>query len=157
MANKQIVKIADLAQLSHPVDISDDQQIMVRALNLREMMTLFVESRDLFLPLYMAGLDGKVSVEQLAPFLLTAPDVVARIIAMASDDPTSAPVVENNMPATVQLIALSEIWKASVPDKKKAAALFSEVVAMLQKLQEKGDLVAKEQQTISSPTILQPQ
>ena len=31
---KDRVKIADLAQLGRPVDISEDQQIQVRALNL---------------------------------------------------------------------------------------------------------------------------
>ena len=62
---KKTVKIADLAQLSRPVDISDDQQIMVRALNLREMITLFIESRDVFLPLYAAGIEGKTDAETL--------------------------------------------------------------------------------------------
>jgi hypothetical protein len=151
---KKTVKIADLAQLSRPVDISDDQQIMVRALNLREMVKLFVDSREVFLPLYAAGIEGKVDPEQLGPFLMSAPEVVARIIAMASDEPDSALVVEKNMPATVQLIALSEIWKASVPDQKKASLLLSEVTNLLQKLSEKGEALA--QQT-PSQTELQPQ
>jgi len=151
---KQTVKIADLAQLSRPVDISDEQQIMVRALNLREMVDLFVNSREIFLPLYAAGMDGKFSPEELGPFLLTGPAIVAKIIAMASDDPESAPVVEKAMPATVQLIALSEIWKASIPDQKKASQLLSEVTSLLQKLQEKEELKTRQ---LSSPTILQPQ
>lgn len=151
---KQTIKIADLAQLSRPVDVSETQQIMVRPLNLREMVQLFVDSREVFLPLYAAGIEGNVSVEQLAPFLLTAPQVVARVIAMATDEPESAPVVEQNMPATVQLIALSEIWQASVPDKKKASQLLSEVTKVLQKLSEKEELLT---QPASSPTTLQPQ
>ena len=135
---KKIVKIADLAQLSRPVEISEDAQILVRALNLREMITLFMESKDTFLALYAAGLDG-ASAEQLGPFLLTAPELVAKIIALASDDPDSATAVETKMPATVQLIALSEIWRASVPDPKKARELLSEVTALLQKLVVKGE------------------
>lgn len=154
MATKTTIKIADLAQLARPVDISDDQQIMVRALNLKEMLGLFIDSRDLFLPLYAAGIDGNVSAEQLAPFLLTAPEVVAKIIAMASDDPESAPIVETKMPATAQLIALSEIWKASVPDQKKASLLLSEVTKLLQKLNEKGAVGIP---STLSPTSLQPQ
>jgi len=154
MAPKQTVKIADLAQLSRTVDIGDDKQIQVRGLNLREMVTLFVDSRDVFLPLYAAGVDGQVSPDQLGPFLLSAPDMVARIIALASDDPDSAPLVEKNMPATVQLIALSEIWQASVPDQKKAALLLSEVTALLQRLSEKGALVNP---PTPSPTELLPQ
>jgi hypothetical protein len=137
---KQTVKIADLAQLSRPVDISEDQQILVRALNLREIVTLFIESQEIFLPLYAAGLEGKASPEELAPFLLSSPTLVAKIIAMSSDDPESAPVVEQRMPATVQLIALSEIWTASIPDQKKAAQLLSVVTNLLQKLSEKSAL-----------------
>jgi hypothetical protein len=151
---KQTVKIADLAQLGRPVDISETQQIMVRALNLREMVGLFIDSRDVFLPLYAAGIEGNVSTEHLGPFLITAPEMVAKIIAMASDDPESAPVVEKNMPATVQLIALAEIWKASVPDQKKASQLLSEVTKLLQKLSEKD---AERLQQTASQTTLQPQ
>lgn len=154
MALKQTIKIADLAQLGRPVDISDTQQIMVRALNLREMVGLFIESREVFLPLYAAGIEGKIDTEELGPFLLTAPQVVAKIIALATDEPESAGIVEQRMPATVQLIALSEIWKASVPDAKKARELLSEVTTLLQKLQEKGELNPP---TLSSPMSLQPQ
>ena len=151
---KHTIKIADLAQLSRPVDISDTEQIMVRALNLREMVTLFVDAREVFLPLYAAGVEGKVDAEQLAPFLLTAPEVVAKIIAMATDEPESASVVEQKMPATVQLIALSEIWKASVPDAKKARELLSEVTTLLQRLNDKAESATP---VTPSPMILQPQ
>lgn len=154
MASKQVIKIADLAQLSRPVDISDDQQIVVRGLNLREMVTLFMESQEVFLPLYAAGLEGKTDAETLGPFLLTAPEVVAKIIALASDDPSSAPVVEQRMAATVQLIALSEIWKLSVPDQKKASQLLSEVTRLLQRLNERGELQTL---PVSSPMSLRPQ
>lgn len=150
---KKIVKIADLAQLSRPVDISEDEQIMVRALNLREMVELFIDSRDVFLPLYAAGVEGTVNAEGLGPFLLTAPEVVAKIIALASDEPGSTDVIQKRMPATVQLIALSEIWKLSVPDAKKARELLSEVTTLLQKLNEKGELAQK----TASPMSLQAQ
>lgn len=151
---KQTIKIADLAQLSRPVDISDDQQIMVRALNLREMVQLFIESQEVFLPLYAAGLSGDTSIETMAPFLLSSPALIAKIIAMASDDQDSALVIEQRMPATVQLIALSEIWKASVPDQKKASQLLSEVTRVLQKLSEKEEAVIQQR---ASQTALQPQ
>lgn len=154
MANKQIVKIADLAQIGRTVDISDSQQIRVRALNLREMVGLFVDSREAFLPLYAAGIEGRINAEQLGPFLLTAPDVVAKIIAIAMDESESAAIVQQHMPATVQLIALSEIWKLSVPDPKKANLLLSEVTNLLQKLSERDALEA--QKTVSQMS-LQPQ
>jgi len=152
---KQVVKIAELAQLSRPVDISETQQIMVRALNLREMVTLFVESQDVFLPLYAMSLEGKTSsVEAFGPFLLSAPEVVAKIIAMATDEPDTTDIIQTRMPATVQLIALAEIWEASVPDKKKASQLLSEVTKLLQKLSEESE---QEVRRITSQTSLQPQ
>lgn len=154
MAPKKIVKIADLAQLTQTIDISDDQQIVVRALNLREMVGLFIEARDVFLPLYGAGLSGEATVEQLAPFLLSSPELIAKIIAMASDEPESAPHVEKSMAGTVQLIALSEIWKLSVPDQKKASQLLSEVTRQLQKLSVENEKLI---QQMPSPTTLQPQ
>lgn len=147
---KQTVKIADLAQLSRPVDISDTQQILVRALNLREIVTLFIESQDVFLPLYAAGIEGKATPDELAPFLLASPGLVAKIIAMASDDPDSAATVEHMMPATVQLIALSEIWKASIPDQKKASELLSVVTDLLQKLEKRAN--EERQKTLSLQT-----
>ena len=58
---KQVIKIADLAQLGRTVDISDDQSIRVRALNLREMVNLFMDSQEVFLPLYAAGIEGRTS------------------------------------------------------------------------------------------------
>jgi hypothetical protein len=151
---KQVVKIADLAQLTSTVDVSDDKQIVVRALSLREMVKLFVESYDAFMPLYAAGLSGDFSVEKMAPFLLTSPEVVAKIIAMASDEPDSADKVEQHMASTVQLIALAEVWKLSVPDPKKASLLLSEVTRLLQSLSEKEGVLIPPP---VSPMSLQPQ
>ena len=59
--------------------------------------------------------------------------MVAEIIALASDEPESVEAVKK-LPATVQLIALAEVWKASVPDPKKARELLSEVTALLRKV-----------------------
>lgn len=150
---KKTVKLADIVNLSRPVDINDDEQIMVRALTLKEMVTLFIESSDVFMPLYAAGLAETLTVETLGPFLLTAPEVVAKIIALASDEPEQVEATAK-LPATVQLVALVEIWKASVPDPKKASELLSEVMAQLQKLNEK--YVNKLPQTPSPSLSLQP-
>jgi hypothetical protein len=150
---KQTVKIADLVQANQLIDVSDDQQICVRPLNLREMVQLFVDSRDVFLPLYAAGASGTTS-EALAPFLMSSPELVAKIIAIACDEPDSVEAVEQHMPATVQLIALAEIWKLSVPDQKKATLLLSEVTSLLQKLSEKEGFVTP---ATASPMTLQPQ
>jgi hypothetical protein len=150
---KKTVKLKDLAQLSRPVDISDTEQILVRALNLQEMVQLFIDSREDFLQLYSAGLEG-VGPEVLAPFLLSSPKLVATILALASDEPESAAIIQQRMPATVQLIALYEVWKASVPDPKKARELLSEVTALLRKLNSKSAGAVPGTPTTSSPTTL---
>lgn len=149
---KQTIKIADLAQLGADVDVSETQSIHVRALTLKEMVALFVESQEVFLPLFEMGLSNPTP-EQLAPFLLSAPNMVARIIALASDEPDQSETIEAKMPATVQLIALFEVWKASVPDPKKAKELLSEVTALLRKLEKDGK---EAQQTSSQTNLLQP-
>lgn len=149
---KQIVKLASLAQEPTPVDISATQQIMVRALTLREMVQLLIESKDAFLSLYAAGITA--DVESLAPFLLSAPELVAKIIALASDEPDMADKVERGLGGPVQLIALTEIWKVSVPDPKKALELLSEVTALLRNANEKRE---KELQSKDSTMTLQPQ
>ena len=152
---KQVIKIADLAQFNRTVDVSEETQISVRPLNLHEMVQLFIDSRELFLPLYALGVEGKVSMETLSPFLLSAPTMIAKIIAMSADDLDSAPVVEKNMAATVQLIALKEIWQMSIPDQKKASQLLSEVTKLLQRLSEEEEKNKTPQ--ASSPMVLQPQ
>jgi len=63
-------------------------------------------------------------------------------------------IIEQKMAATVQLIALSEIWSISVPDQKKARLLLSEVTNLLQKLSDEEKL--KNPKT-PSPMALQPQ
>jgi hypothetical protein len=133
---KKTVKLADIVNLPRPVDVNDDEQIMVRALTLKEMVTLLLESSETFMPLYAAGLAESLTPEALGPFLITAPELVAKIIALASDEPDQIEAT-SKLPATVQLVALVEIWKASVPDPKKAKELLSEVMAQLQKLNEK--------------------
>jgi hypothetical protein len=140
---KKTVKIADLMQVSKFVDISDTEQIMVRPLSLREMMTLFLSETDNFISLYNQGIEGKTDVEALTPFLLACPQLIARIIGFAMDEPDGYETIEKHMPATVQLIALSEIWKLSVPDPKKAQELLSVVMALLRKLSERGREVGK--------------
>lgn len=155
MAEKKKAKLADLAQLeTASIDLNATQQFDVRALTLREMVILFVESRDSFLPLYAAGLKGVKGSESLAPFLVSSPDLVAKIIAFASDEPETWQIVQKRMPATVQLIALYEIWKLSVPDPKKAQELLSEVMALLQKLSAKGEsLIQQPISQIASPQL----
>jgi hypothetical protein len=147
---KKIIKLADMVNLGRDVEVAEGQFIRMHALTLQQMIELFLEAQDEFLPLYAAGLDG-LSVETLAPFLLSSPVLVAKIIAIASDDAENFVTVQKHMPATVQLIALAEVWKASVPDAKKAQELLSEVTALLRTLQAKGKDLEVQQKASASP------
>lgn len=131
---KKVLKITDLVQLKRQVDVSDTEVIEVKALTLTEMVQLFIESRDTFLSLFAAGLDGKTDAESLAPFLLSAPELVAQVIAMGMGSPENTKIIQETLAATVQLIALEAIWELSVPDPKKAQELLSKVTGLLQGL-----------------------
>lgn len=152
---KRTIKISELVSIGRPVDVSEGEQIMVRALNLEEVIVLFTDSKDMFLALYEAAIKDS-SPEQLMPFIIASPEFVARIIAMATDESESVALIQKHMPATVQLVALSEIWKASVPDPKKAKELLSEVTALLQKLDDENKKTPAPV-LISSPTTSPPE
>lgn len=147
---ERVLKLVDLANAKTKVVTGDDEAILVRGLTLKEMIDLFMENAETFLQLYAVGLEN-ITPETLTPFLLSAPTMVARVIAFACDEPESAETVEKYMPATVQLIALEAAWKRSVPDPKKASELLSQVTALLQQMLEKGKQI-KDQQLKSSPT-----
>jgi hypothetical protein len=138
------IKISDLLNLSTVVEVSPGKPgLPVRALSLNEMMKLFMDSQDIFLKLYSMGFTMNRS-QDLAGFLLAAPEVVVRIIAVASDCEGQEEDIAK-IPATVQLIALFEIWKLSVPDPKKAKELLSEVTAQLRRLSPKAVQKAEEE------------
>jgi hypothetical protein len=143
-----LIKLADLVQEKHLVTVQPGKEIEVRALTLNEMVLLLLKEKDNFLALFGAGLEGKIGPEQLAPFLLASPDLVADIIAMSSGEPEAGPQVKQ-LAATVQLIALSEIWKASVPDPKKAQEVLSQVMGLLQSVS-----TSEEEKNITRETSL---
>lgn len=124
------IKIADLLQLETQVELQPGVSVPVRALTLQEMMKLLVGARETFVALYSQGVSG--SSDSLAPFLLAAPDLVVKIVALGLGAEGQEADIAKLAP-TVQLIALNEIWKLSVPDPKKAQELLSEVTAQLKK------------------------
>lgn len=130
----KLVKLSDLVNNKKVIEISDEMSIEVRPLPVKTMVNLLVNQTDKFIELYSLGAEGKLTAKDLGPFLVAAPRLVADIIALASGEPEKAEEVENYMPASVQLIALGEIWKLSVPDPKKAKELLSGVTSLLQKL-----------------------
>jgi len=111
----EIVKLSDLLQVTEIVEVSPGKGIEVRALNLTEIVEIFWKHQDVFIPLFA---EGQKEEPNFALIAAAAPQMVAEIIAMSMGDKTQAPHVEK-LPVTVQLIALTKIWKLSVPDVKK--------------------------------------
>lgn len=131
------IRIADLLPTKAKVEVSPDKFVEIRSLTLAEMVQLFLVSQDLFLSLYAKFQEGSTDTDKLAPFLLGAPEFVANVLAYAMDAEGQQEDIKR-MPPTVQLIALNECWKMSVPDPKKARELLSVVMAQLRQLSQKG-------------------
>src|SRR5689334_15848153 len=97
--SKRTLKLKEIGELSsRPVEAGKDMdgndvQFMVRGLSLQEIIQVFLESQDAFLSLYAAAVKDEMTVQMFAPFLLSAPEMVARIIALASDEPESVKTI----------------------------------------------------------------
>lgn len=139
--------VADLVSSETVISVGE-KDLVVHAISLEQMITLFLAYQTDFLSLYGLAMqqlsDKKTDLSRsdmvYGSILLSAPKLVARIIVLgadlASDEVTTDQAVievRKRMPATTQAIALSEIMKLSVPDPKKAKELLSEVTALLQK------------------------
>ena len=166
MSERRKFSVAALLEGPNEVQVGPDLWMPIKPLSLREIISLFLENANQFMSLYAAtmgqsereGTKGeKNDMEVYATFLVSAPEMVARIIAIASEsgeEPETIKAIETRMAGTVQLIALAEIMKWSVPDPKKFVALLSEVMGHLQKHNEK---LAKEAQKLSGQTNSSPQ
>lgn len=126
------IRISDLLPVEASIEVAPGKHLPIRPLALQEMVSLFLSGQEEFLAMYSAGLKIKDNSD-LAPFLLATPGLVARVIGFASGTQGQEEDIMR-LPATVQLEALREIWRLSVPDPKKARELLLEVTALLKKL-----------------------
>jgi hypothetical protein len=153
MSKSNVVNLAALLDVCvSSVEVAPGKTFTVRPLNLEEMVKLLISNQEAFFHMYAAAVEGqKNDVMNLAPVLMAAPEMAAMVIAIASDQEPldeAAAAVQARMPAAVQLIALTEIFKLSVPDPKKTYALLSEVMGRLQGFAKSP---AKEVLKMSSP------
>jgi len=138
--SKKRLSIMDLANRDYTVDISEEEEMVIHPLTLTQLLNVFANFRESFLSLYTQFMSGAGEI-QLGQFLLSAPSMVAHVIALSTSPDSEeqfaerAVAIQTNMAGTVQLIALKSIWEISVPDPKKARELLSEVTAQLKKLQ----------------------
>lgn len=152
---KRRLKLLDLVNTEDEVEVAPGDWLGVRPLTLEEMIHLLMNFQGAFLSLYEKALNtGNLEDMDLGAFILAAPALVAKIIAISTDgdEPGMMDKIRTGMAATVQLIALTKIMKISVPDPKKAAELLSVVTAQLRNLRlwRQNELVKN-----SSPTTSQ--
>lgn len=124
------VKISDLLPPSAKVEVSPGKFLELNPLNLQQIVKLFWAYQDAFLSIYA---EGSKAAPQYETLLFATPEMCVDIIAMAADAVGQEDDIRK-MPGTVQLAALAECWRISVPDAKKLKESLSGVMAGLQKL-----------------------
>jgi hypothetical protein len=118
------IKISDL--LPKPVEVEvGTGTLVVNALDLKGITRVVQKHRETILHLIATAQKGK---PDFAGALEQAPDMVATIIALAADAEGQEEDIRK-LPGTVQLTAMAEIWKVSVPDVKKLLSSLSGVMA----------------------------
>jgi precorrin-6B methylase 2 len=117
------VKIADLLPLPVGIKVGSGE-LKIRGITLKEMLGLLARHKDVIVT-FVGG--GEQDLEKL---LVTAPDMVAEVIAMAADAQGQEADVAR-LPAAAQLDALTAVWELSVPDLKKLKESLSRVTAAL--------------------------
>lgn len=133
-------KIADL--LPMPVEVSVGKgKLVLRHLELQEIVQLLFQHSDTFLAMYM---ESESPAPNYFKFLTLAPDLCATTIAMASDDLENANDYRK-LPFSVQLIALEQVWRISVPDPKGLGEMFKNLMNELKHLSEQAEKLEPEE------------
>jgi len=148
------VKISDLLPAPIEVEISPGKMLPLRPLSLQDIVKLLLTHKDSFLAAY-AESTAKVKPDY-GKFLLSAPLMCVDIIALSADADGQQEDIKR-IPGTVQLIALSSIWKVSVPDPKKLKESLSEVMDELRRLSDQNEKETKTQPSVeASAPVVQP-
>lgn len=127
------VKISDL--LEPPVAVKVGKgTVFIRALMLSEIVQLLMSRQEEFLSIYAEGSSVKPNY---AKFLLATPDMVADILSLSMDAAGQQADIKK-LPGSVQLTALAETWRLSVPDPKALKESLSMVMVELQGLSSEG-------------------
>ena len=133
------------------------KEVNVYPLTITDMVAFMMGYKADFLQLYSRLDMNKTALEfaddpDINIQIMHAPRMFAEIIAVSTGDASVAPAVEKQLSQRVQLIALHQIWKISVPDPKRQADLLSEVMGKLLKLT--GELKQKREQTPESDSAI---
>ena len=150
MEKPNIVRMSDLVVNTELLEIQQGSFVEVTALTLKQITGLFVEFQDSLIALYA---ESQKKDPQYGSIVLTAPDMVSKIIAYSTGAEGHEQKV-SRLPITVQLIALAMIWRLSVPDPKKLVEALSALMSELQTLNPKAEakVLAKETETSLTST-----
>ena len=146
------VNIADLLAPPIKILVAEGKFLELRALTLQEMVNLLINNETLFMTLYSQFQEGGSPEKKIGAMLALAPEFVVQLIAIAADA-IGQELSISRLPPTVQLIAIHELWKASVPDPKKAGELLSEVMGQLRKLHAANAPAAPNSNSTTQPSI----
>lgn len=152
-------KFADLLPQPVEVQVSEGKSFQVKGVTLEDLSKLIATYRDDFLMLlYSSRAGGEPDYAQV---ILAAPNMVADLISMASGSPEDREEAKT-LPFAVQLTALADIWRLSVPDPKKFQSLLSQgmeeakkLSGVVDKLEEKGERENTSKTLTSSTTTVQ--
>jgi hypothetical protein len=123
------VKISDLLVKPIAIPVGGGNELMVKPLSMDAIVSVIKDYREPILQLIATAQQGK---PDFAAALTMAPNMVASIIAFAADAQGQEEDVKQ-LPGPVQIHAMAEIWKASVPDVKKLIDSLSGVMGQAKK------------------------
>lgn len=131
------VKITDLLPAPVKIVVAEGKEpLVLRHLELSEIVTLLFSHASEFLAMYAESQNEKPNYLK---FISLAPALCAQAIAMSADDPDNV-ASYRKLPFSVQVIALRELWKVSVPDPKSFGetmrTLFNELKRLSDEVEE---------------------
>lgn len=132
------VRISELLPPPERVPVGHDGKgFDVHGLTLPQVTTLIKKYRGEFARLLVLGADNTPDYAEIVD---AAPKMVCEVIAYAAkidmEDPEEMEAVAN-LPAGVQLIALSTIWNLTVVDQKNLQALLQKAVGEIKNVSDK--------------------
>lgn len=134
-------KITDLLPTPVEVKVAEGKPpLVLRHLELNEIVTLLIRYQDEFVALYVQSQKGGTDY---ASFLTLAPQMCADAISMSAGEPDECDSYRK-LPFSVQLIALEKLWTISVPDPKSLGETLRKLMNELKRLSEMADKAQKE-------------
>lgn len=137
------VKISDLLPAPIEVKVAEGKPpLVLRHLELNEMVKLLFSHANDFLAMYA---ESQEASPNYIKFVSIAPALCAEAISMAADDVDNAKDYRK-LPFSVQMVALQQLWKVSVPDPKAFGETLKMIVEELKRLSDEEEKLSKNEE-----------